>query len=115
MTLTRADLRPYQTRAVDWIKSHEHCALWLDMGLGKTTSTLTAYADMLETFDARRRFALPDRPAAEAPGCCCGEILRGIREPSECPLFGRRCTPARPVGPCMVSSEGTCAARYRYG
>ncbi len=58
MTLTRSDLRPYQTRAVDWIKSHEHCALWLDMGLGKTTSTLTAYADMLETFDVRRALVI---------------------------------------------------------
>lgn len=53
MTFTRDDLRPYQHRAVEWIKRHEFCALWVDMGLGKTVSTLTAYADMLERFDAR--------------------------------------------------------------
>ncbi len=47
-------------------------------------------------------------------GCRCGEILKGALTPRDCPLFGRACTPARPVGPCMVSSEGTCAAYYRY-
>lgn len=58
MTLHRADLRPYQLRAVDWIKSHDHCALFVDMGLGKSVSTLTAYADMLESFDVRRALVI---------------------------------------------------------
>jgi hydrogenase expression/formation protein HypD len=66
-------------------------------------------------FDARKRFPVPELASAEIPGCACGDILRGIKEPVECSLFRRFCTPANPVGPCMVSSEGTCAARYRYG
>jgi len=51
----------------------------------------------------------------EPAGCRCGDVLRGALSPQECPLFRRVCTPERPVGPCMVSSEGTCAAYYRYG
>jgi hydrogenase expression/formation protein HypD len=53
--------------------------------------------------------------ATEPRGCSCGEVLRGIKVPSDCPLFARRCTPQRPVGACMVSTEGSCAAYYRYG
>ncbi len=48
-------------------------------------------------------------------GCRCGDVLRGLIEPPECPLFRKVCTPARPIGPCMVSAEGSCAAHYRYG
>ncbi|AGL00695.1 hydrogenase formation protein HypD [Desulfoscipio gibsoniae] len=59
------------------------------------------------------RFTVDD--AAEPRGCRCGELLRGIITPPDCALFGRKCTPASPVGPCMVSSEGACAAYYRYG
>jgi len=66
-------------------------------------------------FDAEQVFAVEPGPTEEPKGCICGEILRGIKSPSECPLFGRTCTPARPVGPCMVSAEGACAAHYRYG
>ena len=47
-------------------------------------------------------------------GCSCGDVLKGIIHPDECPLFGTACTPDKPVGPCMVSSEGSCAAYYRY-
>ncbi len=57
--------------------------------------------------------SVPDRP--EPRGCSCGEVLRGIKIPTECPLFGTRCTPERPVGACMVSTEGSCAAYYKYG
>jgi hydrogenase expression/formation protein HypD len=55
---------------------------------------------------------VPDYP--EPRGCSCGEVLRGVKAPTDCPLFGRRCTPASPVGACMVSTEGSCAAYYRY-
>ncbi|MBU1748948.1 MAG: hydrogenase formation protein HypD, partial [Chloroflexi bacterium] len=48
-------------------------------------------------------------------GCRCGEVLRGVVRPTDCPLFRRVCTPLRPVGPCMVSAEGACAAYYAYG
>ncbi len=55
------------------------------------------------------------KPFGEPEGCLCGEVLKGKISPEECPLFGRKCTPESPVGACMVSSEGSCAATYRYG
>jgi len=66
-------------------------------------------------FDAARRFELPEFPSHEPPGCCCGDVILGRREPRDCPLFARRCTPRDPVGPCMISSEGACAAAFKYG
>ena len=65
-------------------------------------------------FDARVRFSLPDVPSREPPGCRCGEVLRGIIEPPDCPLYAKACTPDRPKGPCMVSDEGACSAFYLY-
>ena len=64
--------------------------------------------------DAALRFAVEPEPPLEPAGCRCGEVLRGVIDPAECALFGARCTPEDPVGACMVSSEGACAARYRY-
>lgn len=69
------------------------------------------YAD----FDAEKRLDITIPEAEEAKGCRCGEILKGMSIPPECPLFDTRCTPANPIGPCMVSSEGTCAAYHKYG
>jgi hydrogenase expression/formation protein HypD len=66
-------------------------------------------------FDAARRFEVELEPARDPRGCRCGEILTGAIAPEDCPLFGAPCTPEDPIGACMVSSEGTCAARYRYG
>ncbi|PIE73058.1 MAG: hydrogenase formation protein HypD [Deltaproteobacteria bacterium] len=66
-------------------------------------------------FDAEVRLDVPLGASKEPKGCLCGEILKGRLTPDACPLFDRRCTPAHPVGPCMVSSEGTCAAYHRYG
>lgn len=65
-------------------------------------------------WDAGQKFSIPAMPSKEPPGCCCPQIIRGIRTPDTCPLFGKKCTPEKPVGPCMVSSEGSCAAAYRY-
>ena len=65
-------------------------------------------------FDAGLRFNLPDFPDADNPGCRCGDILRGLITPPECGLYGKTCTPDSPAGACMVSSEGTCQAFYRY-
>ena len=65
-------------------------------------------------FDAEKRFALHVENTLEPKGCKCGDVLRGIISPSECPLFRKVCTPENPVGPCMVSSEGSCAAYFRY-
>ncbi len=57
--------------------------------------------------------SVPDHPEPKA--CSCGEVLRGLKLPTECALFGRSCTPDKPVGACMVSTEGSCAAYYKYG
>jgi len=66
-------------------------------------------------FNAEEAFPVNPPPTKEHKGCLCGDILRGVKTPPECPLFGAACTPERPVGPCMVSSEGTCAGWYQYG
>jgi hydrogenase expression/formation protein HypD len=65
-------------------------------------------------FDAARKFSLRERPSHDDPRCRCGLVITGRATPKECPLFATRCTPREPVGPCMVSSEGACAAAYKY-
>jgi hydrogenase expression/formation protein HypD len=67
-----------------------------------------------EAWDAVKKFSLPEFPSVKISGCSCGSVLKGQITPPECPLFGRKCTPIDPVGPCMVSAEGSCAAYYRY-
>jgi hydrogenase expression/formation protein HypD len=84
-------------------------------GIGVIPGSGLCLRDEFESLDAVKRFSLPDPPEVELKGCRCGEVLKGLIDPSECTLFGKACTPASPVGPCMVSSEGSCAARYRYG
>lgn len=66
-------------------------------------------------FDAERRFAMEELHAADNPACECGAILRGAKRPIDCKLFGKACTPETPMGSCMVSSEGACAAHWTYG
>ena len=66
-------------------------------------------------FDAERRFDMPELTAADNPACECGAILRGVKKPVDCKLFGTVCTPETPMGSCMVSSEGACAAHWTYG
>jgi hydrogenase expression/formation protein HypD len=88
-------------------------AVW--RGLGVLPGSGLQLRPELARFDAARRFAVEVEPAREPAGCRCGEILTGAVEPEQCPLFGAGCTPDDPVGACMVSSEGTCAARFRYG
>ncbi|MDH4367158.1 MAG: hydrogenase formation protein HypD [Dehalococcoidia bacterium] len=68
-----------------------------------------------ERFDADKAFSVSLKPPKEPKGCRCGDIIRGAAMPLECTLFGKSCTPESPVGPCMVSSEGACAAYYQYG
>ncbi len=71
----------------------------------------SCYAD----FDAERRFQISTPVIADNKACECGAILRGVKQPQDCKIFGSVCTPDNPVGSCMVSSEGACAAHYRYG
>ncbi len=66
-------------------------------------------------FDALKRFGLAIGPDYDPPGCKCGDVIQGKAVPTDCGLFANRCTPSAPIGPCMVSSEGTCAAWYKYG
>ncbi|MCK5796148.1 MAG: hydrogenase formation protein HypD [Deltaproteobacteria bacterium] len=89
-------------------------AIW--RSLGTIPESGLVLRDAFATFDAEKRHDVQGLGDDEHPsGCLCGEVIQGKVDPTECALFGRRCTPARPVGPCMVSSEGTCAAWYKYG
>ncbi len=66
-------------------------------------------------FDAEREFQPKVKRSKENPDCACGQVLKGVKKPTQCKLYRRVCTPEKPYGPCMVSSEGTCAAYYKYG
>lgn len=87
-------------------------ALWRGIGMipGSGLAMREAYAPQ----DAWKRFSLSLPEVPEIRGCKCGDVLKGRIEPNECPLFARACTPASPVGPCMVSTEGSCAAYFKY-
>jgi hydrogenase expression/formation protein HypD len=84
-------------------------------GLGILPGSGLKIREKYKDFDAQIRYDIQLQPVPEPKGCKCGEILKGMCIPKECPLFDSRCTPANPIGPCMVSSEGTCAAYYKYG
>lgn len=83
-------------------------------GMGTIPKSGLCVREELAGFDARKRFQIEVEPPIEQAGCRCGEVIRGKIEPEECSLFGTECTPARPVGACMVSSEGTCATHFQY-
>lgn len=102
---------PVALAAIDEV--FETCtATW--RGLGPIEGSGYRIREEFAQFDALRRFEPDIEPTQEPKGCRCGDVLRGIMAPSECPLFRRVCTPENPVGPCMVSSEGSCAAYFRY-
>ncbi|WP_244148606.1 hydrogenase formation protein HypD [Desulfonatronum thiosulfatophilum] len=87
-------------------------ALW--RGLGTIPhSGLTFHGDY-RRYDAREVLGVEVQDLPPLPGCRCGDVLKGKMKPSACPLFSKACTPASPVGPCMVSTEGSCAAYYKY-
>ncbi|MBI5445862.1 MAG: hydrogenase formation protein HypD [Deltaproteobacteria bacterium] len=88
-------------------------AVW--RGLGVIPGSGLRIADEFAAFDAERAVPVATEEPREPRGCRCGEVLKGKLAPAECPLFGAACTPEEPVGACMVSSEGSCAAAYRYG
>lgn len=87
-------------------------ALW--RGLGVIPDSGLAVRKQYQDFDASVVHDQKLPQVEEIPGCKCGEVLKGLISPDRCPLYGTRCTPARPVGPCMVSTEGSCAAYYKY-
>ena len=84
-------------------------------GLGVIPGSGLSIRDNYASFDAARAFPVPAEPLREHAGCRCGDILKGKISPFDCPLFAGVCTPETPMGACMVSSEGTCAAAYKYG
>ena len=84
-------------------------------GLGVIPQSGLRLRNEFENFDAEKRFDIPDLPDSYIEGCRCGDVLKGLLDPADCGLFGNHCHPGTPVGPCMVSSEGSCAARYKYG
>lgn len=84
-------------------------------GLGTMPQSGLKLKGSFERFDAETHFSITVPTATVSTGCCCGDILTGRKSPGDCLLYGKACTPMHPVGPCMVSSEGTCAAFYRYG
>ena len=83
-------------------------------GLGIIPLSGMALKDKYSVFDARKSFPVKVSSLPEPAGCECGEILKGIKTPTGCKLFAVSCRPDNPVGPCMVSSEGTCAAYFKY-
>ena len=84
-------------------------------GLGSLAHSALQIRPAYRQFDAEHRFGLRYRSVADNKACECGAILRGVKEPRECKIFGTVCTPENPIGSCMVSSEGACAAHYTYG
>ena len=86
--------------------------LW--RGLGRIEASGLGLREELRDHDAQARFGLETLPAPKPTACRCGQVITGRLGPTGCPLFGTRCTPEDPVGPCMVSSEGACAAAYKY-
>jgi len=83
-------------------------------GLGEIPQSGLALKPEFAVWDARFRFSPEPKTAGSPGGCHCGDVLRGLLEPNDCPLFGQACTPEQPLGACMVSSEGACAAYYQY-
>lgn len=120
----RRDIEIQYSRVVDWdgnLKAQaimdevfEPCpSLW--RGIGEIPASGLAIRKEFSEFDAETRFEIESEGVdAEPLGCACGSVLKGLMGPVDCALFGAACTPETPVGPCMVSSEGTCAAYYKY-
>ena len=84
-------------------------------GLGEVPYSALRIRESFRDFDAEVRFDLPYRSVPDHKACECGTILRGLKQPQDCKVFGTVCTPDNPLGSCMVSAEGACAAYYTYG
>lgn len=111
-SVVRADGSPVARRVVDMVYE-EADAAW--RGIGIIPKSGLRMRETFADYDIERLLPLDIPMGAGRPGCRCGEVLRGIVTPRECPLFGGACVPTHAVGPCMVSVEGVCAAWYKYG
>jgi hydrogenase expression/formation protein HypD len=113
---TRAVTREGNRRAqsiVDQVFELRDAFEW--RGLGTIAHSALCLRPRFADFDAERRFAVPYVPVKDNKACACGEILRGEKRPQDCKIFGTVCTPENPIGSCMVSTEGACAAHYTFG
>lgn len=109
--VAKADGNPHAKRVVERVFEPID-ASW--RGIGMIPLSGLGIREEYGAWDAVRKFNLPVFNSPETPGCQCGNVLKGLIYPTECPLFDSYCTPMKPVGPCMVSSEGSCAAYHRY-
>lgn len=110
--VVRSDGNPVARAIVDEVFEAAD-AIW--RGLGTIPGSGLQFKGPFSAFDARKHLPVQVPPAKDDPRCLCAAILTGSKTPDRCGLFARECTPEEPVGPCMVSSEGTCAAYYKYG
>jgi hydrogenase expression/formation protein HypD len=121
----RAEVENEYTRVVDRDGNRKAQALVAEVfelrssfewrGLGQVPYSALRIKEEFAAFDAEKRFPLRARTVADHKACECGAILRGVKRPTECRIFATVCTPDNPIGSCMVSSEGACAAYYTYG
>ena len=121
----RAEIENEFTRAVTEVGNLKAQALIADTltlrpsfewrGLGEIAESALRIRDAFAAWDAEAKFGLDYRAVADNKACECGAILRGVKRPTDCRIFGTVCTPDNPMGSCMVSSEGACAAHYKYG
>ncbi|MBV9411515.1 MAG: hydrogenase formation protein HypD, partial [Acidimicrobiia bacterium] len=121
----RAEVENQYSRAVPWggnAKALQVIAEVMELrpyfewrGLGFISQSALRVRDAYASFDAERLFDLPGVRVADPKACQCGEVLKGVIKPWECKVFGTACTPETPIGTCMVSSEGACAAYYNFG
>lgn len=100
-------------RVMDEVFEHREHFEW--RGLGVVADSALRLRARYAEFDAEQRFGLHYEGVPDHRQCECGAILRGVKRPTDCKLFGSVCTPDSPMGSCMVSSEGSCAAHYAYG
>jgi hydrogenase expression/formation protein HypD len=110
--VVRPEGNPYAEAAIEETMELRETFEW--RGLGWIEQSALRIRPELAAWDAEARFALPSRRVDDFKACRCGEVLVGAIKPTECKVFGTACTPERPLGACMVSSEGACAAAYQY-
>jgi hydrogenase expression/formation protein HypD len=83
-------------------------------GIGVIPGSGLGLREEFAAFDAEKKHGVPVTPGREPPGCRCGDVIKGKLKPPDCPIFATGCTPDKPIGPCMVSAEGSCAAYFKY-
>ncbi len=111
--VVRPEGNPHALRAIDETMEVRETFEW--RGLGWIPESALRLRPELASWDAEARFSVPGARVADRKACQCGQVLVGAIKPWQCKVFGTACTPERPLGTCMVSSEGACAAYYSYG